>query len=1316
LVNASKSTKGQCVECEADTYQEFLAHYNTECKQQPHCGQGMKVSEIGSSKVAQCESCEEGTFQNLSWHQSESCSVQPSCGLGEFTVKPPSGETVIKSVSFMCKACLQGQFHANDATHQDEQCTPQPSCLLGYELLGGDSTTKGQCVIKQFAVLDFSRSTGRLPSLELFVGEIRSIEPVLLSAANVANITGSVSDVSYVIKCAPPGFFVDTRTGAISVIVRNPANLLPSSDASDVSGSGSSSGADADVEMGQQRYAAAMNACGVFNFGPPWIYPMALVALDGANNEAVVEETNVTISLRREFEFGESFGADPDILGVDQNYLAKYPIITVDNSDDAACSEPGGGQNNSAYFGLCNVKLDGPAQERWKLFTNFGKSASNLEAEANDVSYAIRFEVDIDVGGVEIGTEDSSATPGEWFVDRETGNIIAYCTNAGNFIGTLVATDSASLGEVIVKTWSFAVRARDVSNPINGPKQRGCGEDRNAGEPKDDANIFDGEFTCVCRDGWIGTNCDTADNRASQQAEQTGGIAGGIAGFVILMMILVNVALKHYAYKLSMRKFDFQQEIARLLDSGDVDAEQADVNETPREIARQCVTITRKLGSGAFGDVCEAILHEGDSAGTPAYPVAVKTVRESGGEAAGELFREAALMQQIAGANNGHTNLVSIIGVVTKGLPLYLVLSICSNGNLLMVLTDIAAKERGGVGWSAKLELMLGSARGMAHLAKKRFVHRDLAARNVLVDSAMNAKIADFGLRYGARSFYQMVYVRRCCMIPRLLGMKPADVGDLIARLSDESPHAYFVTFLCITLTLTLTLCIHSRGIHENEQNDDESGGGYYYRSQSGIFPVRWSAPESMESLRFTSASDVWSYGILMYECISDAQKPYPELKTNDLVISAVSRGHRMRRHESCDPHLYEMMLLCWRADPTDRPTFKQVAAYLEVRVAHANGDKQNRGFLGGDDKISSRIAAVNPDAACAFTAAGGAGVSEVRSKDGGFVNPQYSPVKTEGSLAEDADQYLSPAQKKVEKGIPAISADNSRPNIYELGNSNGVGSGDEANSGVEVGSGDGAYAEFSNVTNLSETEVEAMVLRAKEEEASPTPAADETDSGDDLYVQPNSRNAPPVALRPQDGPEVAARPEVAAQSQVVGVVPELQFDQGLIGSIKKETSLGVNARQPPPVSSRGEIMPKLADANDADELYEVPRSRPTVAILQTSSNVSAVQDDPDDVYEVPRSKPTVATLLSSSSNLRSVQEDGYVFKAPNPQIKISAWDLVRNQLGKDKPARANLLMSRHDAGFERTVVSFCTMDSVICVCFNSMPQGCLVNSPPSLD
>jgi serine/threonine protein kinase len=778
------------------------------------------------------------------------------------------------------------------------------------------------------------------------------------------------------------------------------------------------------------------------------------------------------------------------------------------------------------------VKLKGPAQKKWELFTNFGKSASNLEEEANDVSYAIRFEVDDDVGGIENGTGGNRTTPGEWFVNRETGDSIAYCTKAGNFIGTLVAIDGASSKELNVTRWRFAVRARDVSNPTNGPDNRGCGE---AGEPKDDANIFDGEFTCICRDGWTGANCGAVDNSASKQVAQTGGIAGGIAGFVILMMILVNVALKHYAYKLSMRKFDFQQEIARLLESGDVDAEQANINETPREIARHSVTITRKLGSGAFGDVCEAILDEGGSTGTPTYPVAVKTVRESGGEAAGELFREAALMQQIAGANTGHPNLVSIIGVVTKGLPLFLVLSICSNGNLLMVLTNEAAKARGGVVWSVKIELMLGAARGMAHLAKKRFVHRDLAARNVLVDSAMNAKIADFGL---------------------------------------------------------------SRGIHENDTSDDENGGGdYYYRSQSGVFPVRWSAPESMESLRFTSASDVWSYGILMFECISDAQKPYPDLKTNELVISAVSRGHRMNRHASCDPHLYEMLLLCWRSDPTDRPTFDEIAAYLEIRIAKADGDKKNRGFLGGDDTISARIAAYNPDAAREFTAQG-AGVSAMRSK-GGLINPHYAAGEPLRPIEEDADQYLIPQNARTSVGSSLLN-----PNTHVV----------QTLSGAAGGEGD--YAEFSNVANLSESEVEAMVHRAKT--ASAAQALTEADA-DDLYVQPNSRTAPPVAPRPQDGPEVAPR-------------------------------------RPPATSPR---KPRAPTPDAADDMYEVPRSRASIAALRSPSSKDRMGSMPeDDFYEVPRAQPG---------------------------RKVSAWAAVRSFGNGVLPEQHDTPSShRHEAGFER--------------------------------
>merc|ERR1711935_1290400 len=112
------------------------------------------------------------------------------------------------------------------------------------------------------------------------------------------------------------------------------------------------------------------------------------------------------------------------------------------------------------------------------------------------------------------------------------------------------------------------------------------------------------------------------------------------------------------------------------------------------------------------------------------------------------------------------------------------------------------------------MQMALDTANGMAHLTTSKFVHRDLAARNVLVDATMTCKVADFGLARGIAG----------------------------ART----------------------------GPGTNEDGDEEE----YYRSRTGTFSVRWTSPEAMQTMRFSEASDVWSFAIVMIEVMTDGSKP----------------------------------------------------------------------------------------------------------------------------------------------------------------------------------------------------------------------------------------------------------------------------------------------------------------------------------------------------------------------------------------------------------------------------------------------------------
>lgn len=104
----------------------------------------------------------------------------------------------------------------------------------------------------------------------------------------------------------------------------------------------------------------------------------------------------------------------------------------------------------------------------------------------------------------------------------------------------------------------------------------------------------------------------------------------------------------------------------------------------------------------------------------------------------------------------------------------------------------------------------------------------------------------------------------------------------------------------------------------------------YYKAKGHGKWPVKWYAPECMNYLKFSSKSDVWSFGVLMWEAFSYGQKPYKGMKGNE-VIQMIDSGERMPAPADCPPEMYDLMRKCWTYKLDERPGFSVV----EPRLRH---------------------------------------------------------------------------------------------------------------------------------------------------------------------------------------------------------------------------------------------------------------------------------------------------------------------------------------------------------------------------------------------
>lgn len=131
------------------------------------------------------------------------------------------------------------------------------------------------------------------------------------------------------------------------------------------------------------------------------------------------------------------------------------------------------------------------------------------------------------------------------------------------------------------------------------------------------------------------------------------------------------------------------------------------------------------------------------------------------------------------------------------------------------------------------------------------------------------------------------------------------------------------------------------------------------YEAKEGTkFPVKWTAPEAIHENRFSIKSDVWSFGVLLYEIMTFGQMPYPSEKTvkmvrtfhlksslpacndplavplpamtNYQVVQKIPLGYRMSCPPSCHRIIYDIMLECWKENELERPTFETLQWKLE--------------------------------------------------------------------------------------------------------------------------------------------------------------------------------------------------------------------------------------------------------------------------------------------------------------------------------------------------------------------------------------------------
>ncbi|XP_070468917.1 ephrin type-A receptor 5 isoform X11 [Equus przewalskii] len=152
-----------------------------------------------------------------------------------------------------------------------------------------------------------------------------------------------------------------------------------------------------------------------------------------------------------------------------------------------------------------------------------------------------------------------------------------------------------------------------------------------------------------------------------------------------------------------------------------------------------------------------------------------------------------------------------------------------------------------------------------------------------------------------------------------------------------------------ILINSNLVCKVSDFGLSRVLEDDPEAA----YTTRGGKIPIRWTAPEAIAFRKFTSASDVWSYGIVMWEVVSYGERPYWEM-TNQDVIKAVEEGYRLPSPMDCPAALYQLMLDCWQKERNSRPKFDEIVNMLDKLIRNPSSLKT---LVNASSRVSNLMA-----------------------------------------------------------------------------------------------------------------------------------------------------------------------------------------------------------------------------------------------------------------------------------------------------------------------------------------------------------------------
>lgn len=329
------------------------------------------------------------------------------------------------------------------------------------------------------------------------------------------------------------------------------------------------------------------------------------------------------------------------------------------------------------------------------------------------------------------------------------------------------------------------------------------------------------------------------------------------------------------------------------------------------EFPRQQLSLGKSLGEGAFGHVVQAqadgIVKSGVST-----TVAVKMLKEGHTDTElMDLVSEMEMMKMIG----KHINILNLLGCCTQDGPLYVIVEFAPHGNL----RDFLRQHRPSSGYERAIGQLGWKLGNSSYEHPIEFSGHEMKSRNVLTHKDL------ISFAYQVARGMEYLESRKC--IHR----------DLAARnvlVSDD----------CVLKIADFGL---ARDVHMHE---------YYRKTTDGRLPVKWMAPEALFQRVYTSQSDVWSFGILLWEIMTLGGTPYPSVPNIEKLFQLLRDGHRMEKPVSCSLEVYLLMRECWQYNPMERPTFGELVEDMDrILTLTSSEEYLQLGFESPDTPPSSR-------------------------------------------------------------------------------------------------------------------------------------------------------------------------------------------------------------------------------------------------------------------------------------------------------------------------------------------------------------------------